>query len=580
MNDIDIIITCMGRLEHLKQSLPLALSQKHANCIVVDYSCPERCGEWIENNGLTAQVVRVPGQKHFNASHARNSGAAAGNAPWIFFLDADMLLDTQAIKTIHPLLTSNSLFLFEILDPGSGVMGSCLCKREAFEKIGGYDEIFRGWGREDEDLYARLQLQGADRQYLPGNLISPIWHDDTLRTCHHELKDKTTNRLINWMYGKAKLDLLKIRDGAVDKNQRLDLYRAIQGIVSQAGVTGNGELLVSLEKQQLWGMELQRSYRCRIQQIPETESSPSETQTADSSGTAPPSFQETLRKLHERWPDLISDSTERPLFLLSSGFRSGSTLLQRILFREDWIWGEPFGPSGLFENLSQTIRALSSEWLWDDFLEDDIRFEKEKAATWIANLYPHPRHLLNATRNYLESLFAVPAKARGHSLWGVKETRLDADMALFLKWLYPDCRLLFLVRNPYHAYRSYRRFPKPWYTHWPHQRLDTPERFGTHWLRLTQSFHQQAENLGALLLRYEQLLDPQFDWSPVEAHIGHPVDMGALEHRITGHAKNDPSDPTTLMEELVRLSNIVGSYATSLGYWLPAPSDLRQSNAG
>ena len=294
MNDIDIVITCMGRLQHLQESLPLALAQKHANCIVVDYSCPDHCGEWIEENNLDAQVVRVPGQKYFNLSQARNIGAAAGKAPWILFLDADMLLDAEATSAICPLLTTDDLFLFEILEPGSGVMGSCLCKRETFEQIGGYDEIFQGWGREDEDLYARLQLQGANLRYLPGNLITPIWHDDTLRTRHHELKDKTANRLINWMYGKAKLDLLKIRDGAFDNKQRLDLYRAIQGIVSQASITGDGELLVSLEKQQLWGMELQRSYRCRISQVHETETSPAVTKNVHSPDTALPSFQEAL----------------------------------------------------------------------------------------------------------------------------------------------------------------------------------------------------------------------------------------------------------------------------------------------
>ena len=153
-------------------------------------------------------------------------------------------------------------------------------------------------------------------------------------------------------------------------------------------------------------------------------------------------------------------------------------------------------------------------------------------------------------------------------------------MALFLKWLYPECRLIFLVRNPYHAYRSYRRFSKPWYIHWPHQRQSSPESFGAHWLRLTQSFQQEAENLGALLIQYEKLLDPQFDWSVLEAHIGHPVDKSALEHRVTGHTNNDPSDPATLMEELVRLSNVVGTYASSLGYWLPAPSDLRRQETG
>ena len=42
MSDIAIITTCMGRVEHLQQSLPTWLNQGAAEVVVVEYSCKRR----------------------------------------------------------------------------------------------------------------------------------------------------------------------------------------------------------------------------------------------------------------------------------------------------------------------------------------------------------------------------------------------------------------------------------------------------------------------------------------------------------------------------------------------------------
>ena len=51
MAEICIITTCMGRLAHLRQSLPSFTAQPDTSVVVVDYSCPERSGEWVESKG-------------------------------------------------------------------------------------------------------------------------------------------------------------------------------------------------------------------------------------------------------------------------------------------------------------------------------------------------------------------------------------------------------------------------------------------------------------------------------------------------------------------------------------------------
>src|SRR3954471_12220533 len=84
-----IITTCMGRLDHLKQSLPKMVAQGCHQVIVVDYSCPQHSGEYVRNNFPSVRVVSVAGQEHFSNWRARNAGASVATADVLVFVDAD-----------------------------------------------------------------------------------------------------------------------------------------------------------------------------------------------------------------------------------------------------------------------------------------------------------------------------------------------------------------------------------------------------------------------------------------------------------------------------------------------------------
>lgn len=45
---LTFVTTCRGRLAHLRRSLPTFVAQPDAEVVVVDYDCPERSGEWVE----------------------------------------------------------------------------------------------------------------------------------------------------------------------------------------------------------------------------------------------------------------------------------------------------------------------------------------------------------------------------------------------------------------------------------------------------------------------------------------------------------------------------------------------------
>ena len=52
-----IVIPCMGRARHVLQLLPL-LKQWAEKIIVVDYNCPDRVGELLDNRFPNVEIVR------------------------------------------------------------------------------------------------------------------------------------------------------------------------------------------------------------------------------------------------------------------------------------------------------------------------------------------------------------------------------------------------------------------------------------------------------------------------------------------------------------------------------------------
>jgi hypothetical protein len=142
----------------------------------------------------------------FNRSWAANLGVmnSAPTAPYVCVLDADVLVDRWFIERNVDRLregTHDAHLPFEILiamdEPASSrairqrcrqgdgdvplsrvraqllrdVPGACLwARRDFYERLGGFDERYEGWGGEDDDFMARMQAAGEvlrfDDQFL------------------------------------------------------------------------------------------------------------------------------------------------------------------------------------------------------------------------------------------------------------------------------------------------------------------------------------------------------------------------------------------------------------------------------
>ncbi len=275
-----------------------------------------------------------------------------------------------------------------------------------------------------------------------------------------------------------------------------------------------------------------------------------------------------LEQLVHLCPPSSAADEEHPIFLLSAGWRSGSTLLQRLLMSgtDTLIWGEPYDECGMIQALANSLRAFRPDWPPPDYYYDGTP-PGHLTGSWIANLFPALEDLRAGHRALFERTFAAPARQAGAKRWGLKEVRLTADHAAYLRWLFPRARFLFLYRNPLDAYRSYNRYGRNWYDTFPDRPVFTPKAFGQHWQSLVEGYLQNAESLDALLIRYEDISGQSDAIERIEAYLGMKLDRSTLRQKIGSSDDNGRIARISIVEHRL-LKRAVSPLADTLGYSL------------
>ncbi|MGA7180853.1 MAG: sulfotransferase [Thiobacillaceae bacterium] len=257
---------------------------------------------------------------------------------------------------------------------------------------------------------------------------------------------------------------------------------------------------------------------------------------------------------------------EEPIFLLSAGWRSGSTLLQRLIMSDSrvLIWGEPYDECGLIQALAESMRAFRPGWPPQEYFYDGTP-PSQLSGEWVANLFPSLEDWRRGQRALLETMFAEPAKRAGAKRWGIKEVRLGTEHAFFLRWLYPKARFIFLFRNPLDAYRSYSRYGRNWYDTFPDKPMFTPTAFGKHWRRLADGFLRDAGLLNALVIRYEDLVGGQVRLDEIEQHLSISMDRSLLETKVGSSERLGEKAWVSRLERWL-LKRAVAPVANEAGY--------------
>ena len=265
-----------------------------------------------------------------------------------------------------------------------------------------------------------------------------------------------------------------------------------------------------------------------------------------------------LADVTARWPEATDDPLPcaDPTFIFSAGWRSGSTLLQRMVIAGSgaasdggsgtMVWGEPHNRAEMIPNMARQWRLFTDRWppLAD---QDATLIEGPLQDAWIPKLSPPVLALRRAHRAYFDTMFGAPARELGYERWGIKEVFLDPAHVVYLRWLFPASRMLFLVRDPKDAFRSYK-IRGPWYLEWPQRSIATGWSYGRLWSRLVTGYHALSQQGLGPLVRYEDL---ETSSERIAAHLGHPVPRPSELPRRRGDAPVRGTPRVGSLESLV-----------------------------
>jgi hypothetical protein len=233
-----------------------------------------------------------------------------------------------------------------------------------------------------------------------------------------------------------------------------------------------------------------------------------------------------------------------PIFLFSAGWRSGSTLLQRMLTATEavLIWGEAGGAldnfSDAMERYAQMLGHGNKMFRHgpgghgDDQFQEFRQSGKDGVHKWVACLNPPMTVFEEAMRALFERVYELPARELGYANWGIKEVQSGLETARFLHRLYPEAKFVFLVRNPVDCLISIKR--RNWLGH--HGNAEPLAYYTRHWARLAGEF-RQAEF--GFRVRYEDLLNSRQVFDDLAAYLDLtlPADF-AGKSRVDWQAEN------------------------------------------
>jgi hypothetical protein len=239
-------------------------------------------------------------------------------------------------------------------------------------------------------------------------------------------------------------------------------------------------------------------------------------------------------------PVEIENESEAPIFVFSTGWRAGSTLLQRVLATDPrlLLWGEPLGEMTIVAKLAEAMSQFISPRNLQLWKEQEDPSSASLSTSWVANLYPSGKDFRLALRGLFDQWLGEPARQHGFSRWGFKEVRLGATEASFLHWLYPRAKFVLISRHPYDCYRSLSdsQWNQVFYRH-PDAPVDSAVSFARHWNRLAISWSDLPCGFPSFHIKYEDLVLGKVDFRKLESWLDIKIrESAALSVSVGGTA--------------------------------------------
>lgn len=179
-----LVTACMNREQHLRRSLREWITLPGlGEIVIVDWSNATPLFD-LAKLDPRIRVVRVEGEERWILSYAYNVGISHATFELICKCDSDCLPTAVAVRH-QP--DANSFYAGYWKNGAAvgkpSVNGQCMFLKSQFERVNGYSEYIRTYGRDDEDYYDRLKVAGFQRNEIPPAEFNFIEHsqEDRIR---------------------------------------------------------------------------------------------------------------------------------------------------------------------------------------------------------------------------------------------------------------------------------------------------------------------------------------------------------------------------------------------------------------
>jgi len=266
----------------------------------------------------------------------------------------------------------------------------------------------------------------------------------------------------------------------------------------------------------------------------------------------------------------MSKLKDSPIFVCSAGWRSGSTMLQRIIVDTGKVlmWGESGGALNhlrlAYEAYEQMLGSGTIKYKTGYGGNGKEQFNlyqgdsRRRCDLWIASMNPPIEQFQESFKSFFETIYLRNAEKLSYQRWGVKDVMADIDTARWIKNIFPKAKFIFLIRNPLDCMLSIKR--RNWID------MDDPVKalkyYALRWKKLASEFRQA--DFGHIVYYEKILLDKQI----IDDLVSY-LELPELNKNFIGTNKVDwkaNNDNQLSFYEKFKIKRILGKEALVHGY--------------
>lgn len=184
---VSLVAACMNRQETLARVLPTWLAVDGVDeIIIVDWGSDPPLRSIVKpESDPRLHLYRVNNETSWVLSRAYNLALNMSSKEYVIRTDCDYTLQPNILDA-HNLSNTDTGFYsgnWELARTENEVHlnGAMIMRKDAFWRVGGYDERIQTYGWDDEDLYSRLQSNRVDKLNISYDYVGHVSHGDGKR---------------------------------------------------------------------------------------------------------------------------------------------------------------------------------------------------------------------------------------------------------------------------------------------------------------------------------------------------------------------------------------------------------------